>query len=362
MNKANNANDNFRAWKQLVGLKDTFPQLSRIALSDFERYFYLPPHHKEPVSQIELQLGSRERLAIIFEQGHGCTTFHDYLMQLTMRDAARRRLVPISVRFSDSFWRDGSSSADFFELFRQGLVKGLVGYPWDKVLSRSDYYTLIDGFDHEERMATVLVVINAAIRRAEQSNGSVDWTDLAEKGFDFNIPLAGLVKRFRDVQLRPLLFVDTSHSGLEPSGSVGMRKIVSSIKSLIDDQVVGPHGASLAMFTTKKDLRYFQQGDVNYRWDKIELPRYTYGEIFAILNHHYNWSAHFDSAATIGNLDLSKLPLSAIVNQDFIKEAAEPGGTVVEIIGRLEKVMLSMMDRPWNQIPFVLNPPRGTAE
>jgi hypothetical protein len=362
------AEKNFAAWKRLVGLNEEFPKLKPIPLLEMDQRFYMPPHHREDIDRLELQLGGRDLIAAVFEEGHGCTTFHNYILKRTKADAPRRRVVPIPIILPPSYWKspeDFLSGLDFEELLLQGLVHGFVDHNWERVLARGQFAELALGYAEEHKLKDVALVLRHVLYDAESKKKPIDWRYYSENGIRVIDSLA-LVKLFRDVRLLPVLFFDTSNSATRKEFQIddatienGEMLIIKFIKSLVDKNFIGKETASVALFTTKSLFNRFRGASITYNWEKTLLPRYTPSEIVAILNRHYNW-APFDHLPLVDNVDLSKLPLSAIFSQDFIFEAyADSKRTVGEIVGTVEQLLLKAVDVEWRQVRFFLGLPKN---
>ena len=142
--------ENFKKWKTMVGLPASFPKLGAISPSELVERTYV---RKEKLRRILTGLKRESLLTILFNKGHGCTTFCRFLSSYLQENCTNMRMIPIEIKL-DSYWNDDTFSLDLdAQIFRTLFIK-FVQASWEDVLFEPAYEDIIGAYDRSWNVQT----------------------------------------------------------------------------------------------------------------------------------------------------------------------------------------------------------------
>jgi hypothetical protein len=351
------AEANFESWKRLVGLSDKFPALEPLAdFADFDKIFLRSHRHLDAFASLTYRMGNPS-LAVMVERGQGCTSIYHHALYEAKQNHLTRRFIPIEVPLGEAYWA-AKQQLDIEFIAKYGIFRSLITSQWDRVLPRQHYNDLVNAWEREEELGQHLIVLQKLTEPGKQ----FDWKELADinRAPDFSVPLEEIVEKLSLSGIRPILLFDTSFSRrgeFEKKRPQRTRQLAASLKQLYNRRLIGgERGISHAIFVDRDTLDQIREGAaLSFEYDFIHFARYTPSEIFGMLNKHYSWVMDLSSLPKLGPIRIDKLPLTAILDEEFVTKVFDENKGINEIVDDMRVAILETLDVSWEKVPYRLH-------
>ena len=358
----NRANSNFDKWKYLVGLSKDFPLLKDLSISDYEdNGKFLPTlRHIKNIDNLLLKLGL-PRINVIINRGQGCSTFYTYILNKAKNDSLIRKIIPIEINLGKDFWASKNEiRIDIEYEIKVQSVLSLVSNEWYNVILEQDYLSILNAWDYEDNLAGFQAGIINKVNNTLSKNEKIDFQKLKEKGPDLTIEFKEYIKSLNQINIQPIIFIDTSWNKEKPEEKDRKRKaryIYTAIKN-IEDLILG-NGVGKVIFG---DHEFFMdmtnEFGMDYSAEEIEFQPYAPNEIFAMLNKQYNRKTNFYTWPKLGKVKTETLPLSALLDEKFITDIASNDLSynlgLNQIMEKARDQILISLDKPWEELGYRL--------
>ena len=321
--------ENFRYWKELVGLDDTdFPQLIEISETNIDRANIVQTRQIEILNSI----AANEKVDVQVQPGWGATTLFRFLENHYKKDGLT---LLISFDFEQHVLDAEMTEEDFVFLTKWKLADGIANMMRERPMQRLYMY---DVFDFEDTGETPWVghlrkkrrILNDCILDPERfyrefpfftRHHIEDCINYFLTNFQINCTFLYLFPRKVDED--------------------ALLELVAIIKNLYDGKSIAPAAMREVYICTPK--LYGQINAVYARpFCDISYSRYSSAEIYSMLVSTY--SNDYSSFTTVND----------VFSEDFIAKAYDKKLTMKKIMERVKKEIIDCLDGPTSTIPYKL--------
>lgn len=336
--RASTPEGNFKHWKSVVGLPESFPEL--LPIGDNPDRFHAGNVHRAIIREI-LQTGSPLRVAVV--RGQGCTTLSRYVHNALEEQSLLARTIPIFIHVDYDRGEPYRGGLDEFDgRIRYGIAHFLATQPvWSQV-GKHEYANALGGNDGRQ-CEELQKGLNGVLqwRRNPDQDGYISRDEA--RGF-FPIlenPLHhSLVKALqkRGFGLKFVFDLSPRFSRYDdPEFLVGYSELASSRKKKLEEFQKQYSGLRVdeVYFSDPYTLEKISTGDQEVGWD-IEYPPYSPADVFAILAKQYKPEAGH---------------LATAIDPQLLERLVKPDRPLVQIIDEFGRELKQRM-QSFDNIPY----------
>jgi len=337
---------NFKHWKSVVGLPDSFPKLSPI--EDNPDGFHAGNVHKAVIGEI-LQTGSPLRVAVI--RGQGCTTLSRYVHHALEEQSLSARTIPIFMHVDYDRGEPMHYNEELSGRIRYGIAHLLATQPvWNQV-GKHEYANALGGRDGRQ-CEELQKNLNGIVQHHRLMNPDQDgYISRDQVGGFFPIhlnpfpiledPLHHPLFKYLQKRGFGLKFVfDLSprfSENYDPEVYAGYSKLASSMKKKLEE--FQKQNSELRVdeiyFSDPYTLKKIFPGDQRVGWD-IEYPPYSPADVFAILAKQYRPEAGH---------------LATVIDPQLLERLVKPDRPLAEIIDEFGRDLKQRM-QSFDSLPY----------